>query len=74
MTLKITVKLHGILRRRRPAGVEGASHHPFLFSMAAGATVLDLAQDLGIDDGLVNGAGRATSWFAPPGYTWSFNP
>jgi molybdopterin converting factor small subunit len=54
--IEITVKLHGVLRRYRPAAAEGAAHHPFPFSLPAGATVRDLTRQLNIANGPANTA------------------
>ncbi|HET6444842.1 MAG TPA: MoaD/ThiS family protein [candidate division Zixibacteria bacterium] len=51
--MDVTVKLHGVLRRHRPKGVEGAPHHPFTMNLPATAIVNDirvslvLSQDIG---------------------------
>ena len=54
--MKIEVKLHGTLRRHRPKDAGGAPHHPFLISIADGATVTQLVAQLAIRDGLLNAA------------------
>lgn len=58
--MEITVKLHGTLRRFRPA-VEGAEYEPFVLALAPGATVgaallaCDLSQEI-VSAVAVNGA------------------
>jgi molybdopterin converting factor small subunit len=52
----IQVKLHGSLRRHRPADAPGAPHQPFSLPLAAETTVAQLAAQLEIPDGLVSGA------------------
>jgi molybdopterin converting factor small subunit len=46
--MEITVKLHGVLRRHRPDGIEGAPHHPFTMKLPSAATVDDLGESLGL--------------------------
>lgn len=50
--MKVTVKLHGILRRHRPEGSEGAPHHPFTMELPSPATVDDLGASLGLGQGI----------------------
>lgn len=47
--IKVIVKLYGVLRRNRPAGAPGATHHSFELDLPNGATVAELAADLGIN-------------------------
>jgi len=47
--MEVTVKLHGILRRRRPRESEGAPHHPFTMNLPINATVDDVRERLGLD-------------------------
>lgn len=54
--MQVTVKLHGTLRRRRPATAVGAPHQPFVMELTVGETVQALAQRLGIPPGYVNAA------------------
>jgi sulfur carrier protein ThiS len=54
--MDIEVKLHGTLRRHRPADIPGAPHHPFPLSVANNITLHDLAAQLGIAEGLINAA------------------
>lgn len=49
--IKVSVKLYGVLRKHRPAEVPGAAHHSFDFDLQNGATVAELAAELGIDAG-----------------------
>lgn len=46
--IKVTVKLYGVLRKHRPVGAPGATHHSFELDLRNGATVAELAADLGI--------------------------
>jgi sulfur carrier protein ThiS len=50
--MDVTVKLHGVLRRHRPKGVEGAPHHPFTMNLPATATVNDIPESLGFNQGI----------------------
>jgi molybdopterin converting factor small subunit len=54
--MEIEVKLHGQLRRYRPAELPGVPHQPFKWQVAAGSTAVSLAAALGIPEGLVNAA------------------
>jgi molybdopterin converting factor small subunit len=59
--MEITVKLYGVLRRHRPAGIDGAPHHPFTVSLPERATVDDLRALINLGNGhitavAVNGA------------------
>ena len=47
--IKVTIKLYGLLRKHRPAVAPGAAHHSFEFDLQKGATINDLAADLGIN-------------------------
>lgn len=49
--IKVTVKLYGVLRKHRPAGVPGESHHSFEVDLQNGVTVAELAAHLGINAG-----------------------
>jgi molybdopterin converting factor small subunit len=49
--IKVTVKLYGVLRKHRPARTPGAKHHSFDLDLQNGATVAELAADLGITPG-----------------------
>jgi sulfur carrier protein ThiS len=46
--MEVTVKLHGVLRRHRPGGIEGAPHHPFTMQLPSAASVDDLGESLGL--------------------------
>jgi molybdopterin converting factor small subunit len=52
--ITVTVKLYGVLRKHRPADAPGARHHSFEFDLQKGATIADLAADLGIDSGSIS--------------------
>ena len=54
--MDIEVKLHGTLRRHRPADIPGAPHHPFPLTVVSNMTLHDLAAQLGIAEGLINAA------------------
>ncbi len=47
----MTVKLYGVLRKHRPVGVPGESHHSFELDLQKGATVAELVAHLGINAG-----------------------
>lgn len=51
--MKVDVKLYGLLRTNRPADAPGAPHHAFVMSVPAGATAVHIANQLGIEAGLV---------------------
>lgn len=53
--MEITVKLHGALRRFRPA-TEGAAHDPFLLTVAQGSTLNDVLMDLEMPEEIVSAA------------------
>jgi len=52
-SVKVEVKLYGMLRNNRPAEARGAPHHPFDITLLEEATAVHLAKQLGIEDGLV---------------------
>lgn len=54
--IEVSVKLYGSLRRYRPTTAEGAAHHPFTLTLATGATIHELVQQLSIANGQVNAA------------------
>lgn len=49
--IKVTVKLYGVLRKHRPAGAPGESHHSFEVDLQNGVTVAELVAHLGINAG-----------------------
>ncbi len=49
----VDVKLYGMLRAKRPAEAAGAPHHPFALTLPIGATAVQVAAALGIEDGMV---------------------
>lgn len=51
--MKVDVKLYGILRAKRPADADGMPHHAFELVLPVGATAVHVANQLGIDNGLV---------------------
>jgi molybdopterin converting factor small subunit len=51
--LEITVKLHGTLRRFRPAG-DGAAHEPFTLALSKGATASAALRELGISQEIIS--------------------
>lgn len=51
--MEITVKLHGALRRFRPAA-EGAGHDPFLLTVAQGSSLKDVLADLDLSEETVS--------------------
>lgn len=51
--MEITVKLHGRLRRLRPAG-RGAEYEPFVLALAPGATVAMVMQTLDVPEAFVS--------------------
>ncbi len=51
--VKVEVKLYGMLRANRPAGAAGASHQPFDITLQTGATAVQAANYLGIDEGVL---------------------
>ncbi|MGH2536800.1 MAG: MoaD/ThiS family protein, partial [Candidatus Promineifilaceae bacterium] len=54
--VRISVKLHGLLRAQRPAAAAGAPHHPFVVELPAGARLADLIRALGAPEGQVSAA------------------
>ncbi len=52
--ITVSVKLYGVLRRRRPDSAAGAPHQPFTFELPNGAGVDDLTTRLGISRGSVH--------------------
>ena len=46
--MEVTVKLHGVLRRHRPKGIEGAPHHAFTMQLPSEISVDDLGVSLGL--------------------------
>lgn len=50
--MNVEVKLYGMLRSHRPKDASGAPHHPFFVTLADGATAVQLAAQLGIEEGL----------------------
>lgn len=51
--MEIEVKLHGVLRRHRPADQAGAAHHPFVWVCQSGDSPLTVMAQLGLDEGMV---------------------
>ena len=51
--MKVEVKLYGALRSQRPPEAPGLPHHSFDIILEKGATAVQLANQLGVDDGLV---------------------
>lgn len=54
--IRVDVRLYGVLRRYRPAGVAGAPHHPFSLPISEPVSVDAIGRQLGIPDGLVAAA------------------
>ena len=54
--MEVEVKLYAVLRRYRPDTVGGAKHHPFVFTLPAGATISTLTELLKIPEDLVTAA------------------
>ncbi|MCA9954673.1 MAG: MoaD/ThiS family protein [Ardenticatenaceae bacterium] len=51
--MKVEVKLYGMLRANRPVGVAGAPHRPFDITLQDGATAVQVAKQLEINEGLL---------------------
>lgn len=51
--MEVEVKLHGVLRRHRPANQAGAAHHPFVLVCQPGESPLTVMTRLGLDEGMV---------------------
>ena len=54
--MQVEVKLYGRLRQYRPKSAGGALHHPFFVAVMGPVVINDLANGLGIPDGLVTAA------------------
>ncbi len=50
--MNVEVKLYGMLRANRPADAPGAPHHPFSMTLPKGGTAVQLAAQLGLEEGL----------------------
>lgn len=50
--MNVEVKLYGLLRANRPEDAAGAPHHPFSVPLTEGMTAVQLAAQLGIEEGL----------------------
>ena len=48
------MRLHGVLRRYRPAAAGGAPHHPFVLELPSESSVLTIVNRLALPDGRIS--------------------